>query len=60
MQYNKNNPLRVITLCSGYDSHLRILYGYAKWARGDMYGTRIHNQINANYRNGMLDYYKNE
>ena len=20
MQYNKNNPLRVITLCSGYDS----------------------------------------
>ena len=40
--------------------HLRILYGYAKWARGDGYETRIHNQINANYRRGMLDYYKNE
>ena len=40
--------------------HLRILYGYAKWARGDGYETRIHNQINANYRMGMLDYYKNE
>ena len=40
--------------------HLRILYGYAKWARGDGYETRIHCQINANYRNGMLGYYKNE
>ena len=40
--------------------HLRILYAYQIEHHQDMYGTRIHNQINANYRNGMLDYYKNE
>ena len=40
--------------------HLRILYGYQREHHQDMYGTRIHNQINANYRRGMLDYYKNE
>ena len=40
--------------------HLRILYAYTKWQREGIDGTRIHNQINANYRNGMLDYYKNE
>lgn len=40
--------------------HLRILYAYKRERQQDMYGTRIHNQINANYRNGMLDYYKNE
>ena len=40
--------------------HLRILYAYQIEHRKDMYGTRIHNQINANYRMGMLDYYKNE
>ena len=40
--------------------HLRILYAYERALRQDMYGTRIHNQINANYRMGMLDYYKNE
>ena len=40
--------------------HLRILYAYARDRHEDMYGTRIHNQINANYRRGMLDYYKNE
>ena len=40
--------------------HLRILYAYEREHHQDMYGTRIHNQINANYRRGMLDYYKNE
>ena len=40
--------------------HLRILYAYQREHHQDMYGTRIHNQINANYRMGMLDYYKNE
>ena len=40
--------------------HLRILYVYQREHHQDMYGTSIHNQINANYRNGMLDYYKNE
>ena len=40
--------------------HLRILYAYERALLQDMYGTRIHNQINANYRMGMLDYYKNE
>ena len=36
--------------------HLRILYGYTKWMRGDGYETRIHNQINSNYPNCMLHY----
>ena len=40
--------------------HLRLLYAYAREHREAMYGTRIHIQINANYRNGMLGYYKNE
>ena len=40
--------------------HLRILYAYQRERHQDFYGTRIHNQINANYRSGMLDYYKNE
>ena len=40
--------------------HLRILYAYQREHHQDMYGTSIHNQINANYRRGMLDCYKNE
>ena len=40
--------------------HLRILYAYTKWQREGIDGTRIHTQINNNYRNGMLDYYKNK
>ena len=40
--------------------HLRILYVYQREHHQGMYGTSIHNQINANYRRGMLDYYKNE
>ena len=40
--------------------HLRILYAYQIEHRKDMYGTRIHNQINANYRMCMLDYYKDD
>ena len=40
--------------------HLRILYAYQRERHQDMYGTSIHNQINANYRSGMLDYYKNK
>ena len=40
--------------------HLRILYAYQREHHQGMYGTSIHNQINANYRRGMLDYYKNE
>ena len=40
--------------------HLRILYAYQRERQQDMHGTHIHNQINANYRSGMLDYYKNK
>ena len=40
--------------------HLRILCAYTRWQREGIDGARIHNQINANYRMGMLDYYKNE
>ena len=36
--------------------HLRILYAYQRERRENMCGNRIHLQINANYRNGMLDY----
>ena len=40
--------------------HLRILYAYTRDRHEEMHGPRIHNQINNNYRNGMLDYYKND
>lgn len=40
--------------------HLRILYAYQRERRENMYGTLIHTKINNNYKNGMLDYYKNE
>ena len=40
--------------------HLRLLYAYEREHREAMYGTRVHLQINANYRRGMLDHYKNE
>ena len=40
--------------------HLRILYAYQRERHQEMYGSRIQRQINANYRSGMLDYYKNE
>lgn len=40
--------------------HLRILYAYTKWQREGIDGTSIHTKINNNYKNGMLDYYKNE
>ena len=36
--------------------HLRILYAYQIEHHQDMYGTRIHNQINANYKDCMLHY----
>ena len=40
--------------------HLRILYAYIRgWSEGD-YGTNIHAKINGNYKDCMLDYYKNE
>ena len=40
--------------------HLRALYAYARDRREEMYGSRVHRQINANYSRGMLDYYKND
>lgn len=40
--------------------HLRILYAYQRERRENMCGNRIHTKINNNYKNGMLDYYKNE
>ena len=40
--------------------HLRILCAYTRWQREGIDGTLIHTKINNNYKNGMLDYYKNE
>ena len=40
--------------------HLRILCAYTRWQREGIDGTSIHTKINNNYKNGMLDYYKNE
>ena len=40
--------------------HLRILCAYTRWQREGIDGTIIHTKINNNYKNGMLDYYKNE
>ena len=63
-KYKYRNSSWIKGYCSNDRSfalrHLRILYAYQRALHQDMYGTRIHNQINANYRSGMLDYYKNE
>ena len=40
--------------------HLRIMYAYAKWQREGIDGPIIHTKINNNYKDCMLDYYKNE
>ena len=38
--------------------HLRILYAYTRNQYENIHGSAIHNQINENYHNCMLDYYK--
>ena len=40
--------------------HLRILYAYNKQLNEGKYGTNIHAKINGNYKDCMLDYYKNK
>ena len=40
--------------------HLRILYAYTKWQREGIDGTIIHTKINGNYKDCMLDYYKDK
>ena len=56
MQYNKNNPLRVITLCSGYDSQCLALerlhqdfpdfyYELVAWSEIDEHAIRAHNVL---------------
>ena len=40
--------------------HLRILCAYTRWQREGIDGTIIHTKINNNYKNGMLDYYKDK
>ena len=40
--------------------HLRILYAYERAFREGIYGTSIHIKINTNYKDCMLDYYKNK
>ena len=40
--------------------HLRILYAYNKQLSEGDYGTNIHAKINGNYKDCMLDYYKNK
>ena len=40
--------------------HLRILYAYNKRLSEGEYGTNIHAKINGNYKDCMLDYYKNK
>lgn len=63
-KYKYRNSSWIKGYCSNDRSfalrHLRILYSYQREHHQAMYGTRINNQINANYRRGMLDYYKNE
>ena len=38
--------------------HLRILYAYTRNQYENIHGSAIHNQINENYHNCMVDYYK--
>lgn len=40
--------------------HLRIVYAYARDRHEEMYGTRVHIQINSNYHRGMVDYETNK
>ena len=40
--------------------HLRILYAYNKQLSEGDYGTNIHTKITGNYKDCMLDYYKNK
>ena len=40
--------------------HLRIVYAYARDRHEEMYGTRVHIQINSNYHSGMVDYETNK
>lgn len=53
MKYDKNNPLRVVTLCSGYDSQLMALerikhhhpgfdYTCVGWSEIDPYACKLH------------------
>ena len=50
-KYTKENPLRVVTLCSGYDSQLMALrnigvpYECVAWSEIDQYAIRAHNAV---------------
>lgn len=50
-KYTKENPLRVVTLCSGYDSQLMAIrnlgipYECVGWSEIDPYAIRAHNAV---------------
>lgn len=61
MKYTKNNPLRVVTLCSGYDSQCMALdrlkrdypgfdYDCIAWAEIDKYAIQAHDAVFPQYR----------
>lgn len=61
MEYTNNNPLRVVTLCSGYDSQCMALerlkrdcpgfdYDLIAWAEIDRYAIRAHDAVFPQYR----------
>lgn len=56
MDYTKNNPLRVVTLCSGYDSQCMALdrlkqshpdfdYELVAWSEIDPYACKAHDAV---------------
>lgn len=65
MKYNKENPLRVVTLCSGYDSQCIALdrlrkydegfcYDLVGWSEIDKYAIQAHNALYPQYADRNL------
>lgn len=66
MEYTNNNPLRVVTLCSGYDSQCMALerlkrdfpgfdYDCIAWAEIDRYAIQAHDAVFPQYRDRNMD-----
>ena len=61
-KYKYNRVGMICGVCTNDKSyelhHLRILYAYTREQYENIHGSTIHNQINENYHNCMVDYYQ--
>ena len=61
-KYKYNGVGKICCVCANDKSyelhHLRILYAYTREQHENIHGSTIHNQINENYHNCMVDYYQ--